>query len=936
MFVSTDYEVDFEGKKMNLSKLINTEFVDQLYVIMDKEDFSVKMFDRNFEYYYGIVEPKDITIFDLYEVNNLLYGKLLLHGTLYFKFTGWKLDLIYNSMKTTFEFIAITELEVLNELDYSNQIDNIHKIAELKNKLFRKDRMINLASETFWVYNTLNDNIDWYIGERSEFKILEKYFKEIKNFKDWENIIKQEDKINIINGIDDILKSNKNNWEYQYSIILNNKEFFIHDIAKIERINNGNIKLIFGSIKNITSNLKTNEEIIYKNSLLKTIQEIYVTLSNRKTWYDNITNAFNLIADTIEIDRVYFFERKYNDENCYYEYNQRVEWSKENAIPQINNPELQGIPSYLVESATLEYMEKGIFNKIVSKLPDTFLKELLLNQDIKSIIICPLIVNGEEFGFIGFDECKNERLWLESEIDFLKIIANILSKFIDNNEDKINIATYKIKYTTLVENIEDGYCFLNTDFNIIEWNKSATKITRLDKIEVINRNFWNAFPSLNYGRLAKLLKSNNYFEKKLNMIYISEINKWVNIKIIYEDNKHILIFNNITESSIGKKSDIYQNYFANHIGILAIGVNSSSEIEWANKEFLNFINTEISTLYKQSIKNINNYFELQINLKLEFDKFKNSNDKMTNLYTILIDEKGNSNHFEIKIKRIKVIGSKDKFIIVFNEVADEKSKDIDSINQNEIFYKEFVINATKDLQETNNKLNSIIKDKQILCNIVTHDLISPINALSLNLDIMKSRFQNIDLNEREELYKIFENSFKIINSISKDLSKIGILNKTDLSNEKLTKFNVKADEYIKTKLEHYKVIAQNKKINIISQLTDNYINIDARTFDVIFSNLISNAIKFSPFGKDITVKLDLRDDLVYLSVMDNGPGLNEDDKLNIFNAYKKLSAKPTNNEVSSGLGLFITKNLVEFNKGEIYFESKLGKGTTFYVKLPNW
>ena len=108
---------------------------------------------------------------------------------------------------------------------------------------------------------------------------------------------------------------------------------------------------------------------------------------------------------------------------------------------------------------------------------------------------------------------------------------------------------------------------------------------------------------------------------------------------------------------------------------------------------------------------------------------------------------------------------------------------------------------------------------------------------------------------------------------------------------------------------------------------------DANYIDQVIENLLSNAIKFSPSNKNIYIHVSVTDTNALCEIRDEGPGLSEDDKKKLFSKYQKLSAKPTGNETSTGLGLSIVKKFVEAMNGEIWCESEIEKGASFFVKF---
>jgi ligand-binding sensor domain-containing protein/signal transduction histidine kinase len=109
---------------------------------------------------------------------------------------------------------------------------------------------------------------------------------------------------------------------------------------------------------------------------------------------------------------------------------------------------------------------------------------------------------------------------------------------------------------------------------------------------------------------------------------------------------------------------------------------------------------------------------------------------------------------------------------------------------------------------------------------------------------------------------------------------------------------------------------------------------DEEKVRAIIDNLLSNAIKFSPISGKITVTTHKKDDHILLIIKDSGPGFSENDRRSMFSKFKKLSAKPTGNENSTGYGLFIVKKLLDLLGGTIELTSKPGEGASFSVRFP--
>jgi signal transduction histidine kinase len=111
------------------------------------------------------------------------------------------------------------------------------------------------------------------------------------------------------------------------------------------------------------------------------------------------------------------------------------------------------------------------------------------------------------------------------------------------------------------------------------------------------------------------------------------------------------------------------------------------------------------------------------------------------------------------------------------------------------------------------------------------------------------------------------------------------------------------------------------------------VNGDREHLDQVLLNLISNAMKFSGEGTKIRVKLRQKGPDLVVSIKDNGPGITEEEQMRIFTPYYRLEAD-RQRFPGLGLGLTVSKHLVEQHGGKIWVESELGKGSTFLFSLP--
>ncbi len=132
-----------------------------------------------------------------------------------------------------------------------------------------------------------------------------------------------------------------------------------------------------------------------------------------------------------------------------------------------------------------------------------------------------------------------------------------------------------------------------------------------------------------------------------------------------------------------------------------------------------------------------------------------------------------------------------------------------------------------------------------------------------------------------------------------------------------------------------KAKAKNITLQLQSQEKPYTAFVDERSLFQVLDNLISNAIKYSPHGKHIYIRLIENTNVVRCEIEDEGPGLSESDQQKMFGKFARLTPQPTGEEFSTGLGLFIVKKLVDTMNGKVWCKSKLGQGTTFIVEFPS-
>lgn len=236
-----------------------------------------------------------------------------------------------------------------------------------------------------------------------------------------------------------------------------------------------------------------------------------------------------------------------------------------------------------------------------------------------------------------------------------------------------------------------------------------------------------------------------------------------------------------------------------------------------------------------------------------------------------------------------------------------------------------------EILRKNEELLTLNNEKNNLIGIVAHDLKSPLSQINGLLGLLKLTSSGLSPEAMGYIEMIEKSSGRLSDMIAKILDVEAIESKQ----MNLVFSRVDLVELISTLVERYQYAACQKMINIHTITQGDVIaHADWGYTEQVLENLLSNAIKFSPTGRNIFIEITASGTQALCQIRDEGPGLTEADKKKLFGKYQKLTAKPTGNETSTGLGLSIVKKFVDAMSGRIWCESQEGEGASFFVALP--
>jgi len=250
-----------------------------------------------------------------------------------------------------------------------------------------------------------------------------------------------------------------------------------------------------------------------------------------------------------------------------------------------------------------------------------------------------------------------------------------------------------------------------------------------------------------------------------------------------------------------------------------------------------------------------------------------------------------------------------------------------------------IIAHKEEIEEKNQKLQESNATKDKFLTIISHDLIGPFNILMGFSDLLNESFEEKE--DIEEQKKYVDHIYRSIHKTYKLLENLLIWARAQKGG--LVFYPEKINLYLFANdiIELLKQSAENKSIAIENHINREIIvDADPNILATIFRNLISNGIKFTSKGGNVSISAtSIIDDhnklFVRISVKDSGMGMKPEVKSKLFSISESISTKGTEKEEGTGLGLILCKEFVEEHGGQIYVESEPGKGSDFMFTLPS-
>ncbi|HLA26067.1 MAG TPA: ATP-binding protein [Patescibacteria group bacterium] len=227
------------------------------------------------------------------------------------------------------------------------------------------------------------------------------------------------------------------------------------------------------------------------------------------------------------------------------------------------------------------------------------------------------------------------------------------------------------------------------------------------------------------------------------------------------------------------------------------------------------------------------------------------------------------------------------------------------------------------------------ESKSSFISVASHQLRTPLTAIKLFVEMLSTgKAGRLNKTQKEYIEDVSISTERMIGLVNDLLN----LSRIESGKLKAKPSEVRIDEVVKSAIDEAKILAKEKKLSLDFKKPRYIIktNLDADLFRQVIHNLLTNAIRYSTNGKknDIIIKIEKSGKECVVSVQDFGIGIPEEAKSRLFDRFYRADNAIKADANGTGVGLYTIKMILERMNGRVWFDSKLGKGTTFYAAVP--
>lgn len=266
----------------------------------------------------------------------------------------------------------------------------------------------------------------------------------------------------------------------------------------------GNVSYLSCTAEDITEQWSLAEQNLIKQKILNAIARFSRELFSDAA--DALEQGLRTLGEAVQVDRVYYWKNHFDKEANIWLTSQKYEWCAEGVEAQIDNQLLQNVPLREFSDFMGSLSDGKPFITHVKKIENEDTRAILAAQQIQSILVLPIMVNGSFMGFVGFDSCVRERNWLEEEIALLQTFVELLSKSIQKSQLENEAEQSRKNFDNFFNTIDDLLCIFDSNGLYLHVNETLKRKTGYSEDELIGHSITVLHPPDRIAEVSAILK----------------------------------------------------------------------------------------------------------------------------------------------------------------------------------------------------------------------------------------------------------------------------------------------------------------------------------------------------------------------------------------------------------------------------------------------
>jgi PAS domain S-box-containing protein len=693
-------------------------------------------------------------------------------------------------------------------------------------------------------------------------------------------------------------------------------------------------RFVVAVVENIDVQKRADELFRHRDAVLAAVASCANRLLHAPDWSDVIRDVLGTLVEAADVSRAYVF-RRHGGDNGELRVTRLHEWAAPGVSPEAENPQLVGRRPVGIEKEWMTDLEQNRIVQGHAGDADPVFRALLEEQQIESLILVPIFVQGEWWGYLGFDDCVRGREWQAVEMEALRAAADMLGAAIERRrvQERYRTLVEQLPLVTYIDALDDRSSNIYTSpqletllgYTVEEWQADPDLFVRLlhpdDRERVLAEVAYSHATDEPFVSEYRLIARDGrvvWFRDEAVTVH-DELRNPMQAQGYLLD----ITARKLAEEELRDSEERFRTLIENIPGaVYRCAVDAQWTMELLSDDIEEITGYPVSDFVGNAVRTFASIVHP---------------DDLERLGQLVDEGVRERRAFVCDYRLVRADGEVrwvyEQGQPVFGPDGQPAWLDgvIIDVSRRKLMEQERE-SLLAALEKQNEQLRALDRLKDEFVALVSHELRTPLTSIIGYLDlVLDGEGGPLTAEQVGFLEVIRRNSDRLIRLVG-DLLFVAQVDAGKLSIERVP---VDLEQLARDCIEAARPRASDKEVELrLKARKAGPIEGDRVRLAQLLDNLVSNAIKFTPAGGRVDVAVIRRNDRVVVTVADTGIGIAEQEQRRLFERFFRSETVARLAIQGTGLGLTIAKAIAEAHGGRITVRSAEGAGTTFEVDLP--